>query len=265
MSVLGGWFPTFRNGESFTVSTSPSVSFDDFKKASVMTPTIPPFDPAPAPALETTWSNEKIVAYRTVEVVEDDGMWLGHYHPDGASVTTARHGNGETMTAECRDLWMSSHTSPSMNCPVSTGDGCGFYAYKTREQAAVEATATSLETVARVLLWGTVIEYTEGYRAQYLAVDEIYETPGPETVGEVPSFGPGSIVSTTAIVDYNKAIFAAIMNDPTGRLSWSAATCGSSQCEMGCVLGCVRSSPDHVAHFCAEHLTKALAKGRVPL
>ena len=91
------------------------------------------FDPArPIPDLETTWSNEKIVAYRTVKVVEDDGMWLGHYHPDDPSITTERHGNGEAMTASC---YVKCGVSPSMICPSTAGDGCGFYAYKTEEQA----------------------------------------------------------------------------------------------------------------------------------
>ena len=154
-------------------------------------------EPWSIPTLETTWSNEKIVAYRTVTAVEDDGMWLGHYHPDGPSLTTAGHGGGEMMTAQCPD---GCESAPSLSCKSSHGDGCGWYAYKTKERA---EQATRYDppifpplTVARVLLWGTVIEYTEGYRAQYLAIDEIYKVPAPESVRGSADFGPGSIIST---------------------------------------------------------------------
>ena len=229
-------------------------------------------DPAPRLPLETTWSNEKIVAYRTVTAVEDDGMWLSHYHPDGPSITTARHGSGETMTASCD---VKCGLSPSMTCPSTAGDGCGWYAYKTIE-AAYKA-RTTRKRVARVLLWGTVIEYTEGYRAQYLAVDKIYEIPVPEPVRGSADFGPGTIVSTKAIAAYNVAkysgVFTAkmlsdlqttitqVMNDPlVSSATADLATCGEP-C-FACHKACVRpSSLDHTDHYCTTGVQSAESMG----
>ena len=227
-----------------------------------------PYVGTPTP-LETTWSNEKIVAYRTVTAVEDDGMWLGHYHPDGPSLTTAGHGGGEMMTAQCPD---GCESAPSLSCKSSHGDGCGWYAYKTKERA---EQATRYDppifpplTVARVLLWGTVIEYTEGYRAQYLAIDEIYKVPAPESVRGSADFGPGSIISTK-IAAINATINATMFGTGVISKDLFAARQGktaamASVCDepcSGCIQDCARHDLKHSAHLCKTGLDGALRAG----
>ena len=155
------------------------------------------------------------------------------------------------MTARCFE---DCNPSPSMACRSERGDGCGWYAYKTQKQAqaAFIRDADLNMSVAKVLLWGTVIEYTEGYRAQYLAVDEIYETPGPEPVWGSADFGPGSIVST-------KGVAPSWASDPAmaqwfwqaAKMDITTAACGE-QCEWGCPAACVRDTIGHAVHLCGK-------------
>ncbi len=60
--------------------------------------------------------------------------------------------------AECR--YGKEHVSPAETC------SCGHYAFKTLEQVAESAYATT-QVIAEVWLYGKVIEYSEGFRAQF--------------------------------------------------------------------------------------------------
>jgi hypothetical protein len=56
---------------------------------------------------------------------------------------------------------------------------CGFYAYKTREQA--EAQADQCLVLARVALWGVVVIHEHGYRAARMRVEELFIPQGLDT------------------------------------------------------------------------------------
>jgi len=151
--------------------------------------------------LEETWTPDKIEAWRIINVhVEQgdpDGIWLGFPHPDGPTpdrVTPVRHPVGVEIHAECGAPqftlalpgWSEGSNTlcrdvPGEQCQSGIGYGCGFYAFKTRDQA-VELQRRvnvweSWGAIARVLLSGKVIEHELGYRAEILEVVEI-ETPG---------------------------------------------------------------------------------------
>jgi len=165
--------------------------------------------------LEETWSPEKIVAWRVIDVqVEEgdpDGLWLGFPHPDGPTepvVTPVHHPVGVELHAECRpvgplepsDIFSAPLCDdiPSENCDSQYGSGCGFYAYKTHNQAEAHAQATMRfcsvrYSVACVLLSGKVIEHEGGYRAEILEVVD-FETPTATT----ESFGATSIAFSQA-------------------------------------------------------------------
>ncbi len=157
--------------------------------------------------LEETWSPEKIVAWRVIDVqVEEgdpDGLWLGFPHPDGPTepvFTPVHHPVGVELHATCNagDFLGYSFNrqecaeSPGENCQSVVGYGCGFYAFKTRKQAATMAQgannmfALRSQSLACVLLSGKVIEHEGGYRAEILEVVD-FETPITiqETFGEI--------------------------------------------------------------------------------
>ncbi len=152
----------------------------------------------PATELEETWSPEKIETWRVIPVTVDrgdpDGLWLGFPHPDGPDepvVTPVHHPVGVELTAKCNqglvalaDMDRCSE-APGENCQSGYGSGCGYYAYKTREQALKRAAhsppvlfvPSSPEAVAKVLLSGKVIEHEGGYRAEKLEVVEVEAPP----------------------------------------------------------------------------------------
>lgn len=160
-------------------------------------PLIPPVGEAEkSEPLEETWSPEKIEAWRVipveVELGDSDGLWLGFPHPDGPDepvVTPKRHPVGEELHAECRhkDWGIISMSPPAFceeipgdNCKSLTGNGCGYYAFKTRELAVKYRISNYLGrsvAIAKVLLSGKVIEHEDGYRAEILEVVEIEAPP----------------------------------------------------------------------------------------
>ena len=113
-----------------------------------------------------------------------------------------------------------------------------------------------LRRVARVLLWGTVIEYERGYRAQYLSVDKIYETPGPDPSGEVTDLGPGSFMSVKGVLAAAQ-MMRVTLSDPM--FATTAAPCGES-CRF-CHKSCVRNTVDHVDHSCEAGIRSAKMQG----
>lgn len=75
---------------------------------------------------------------------------------------TTVHEPGQAVEAYCR-VWehtTSDHMAPKENCT------CGFYACKTRQQLA--QFGSMYEVGGEVWLWGKVIEYSEGFRAQFM-------------------------------------------------------------------------------------------------
>ena len=145
--------------------------------------------------LEETWSPEKIEAWRAIDVTvtrpDPDGLWLGFPHPDGPDapvVAPVFHAVGVELVAECKGRLYGRKCmcvdAPGENCQSGYGSGCGYYAFKTREQAVGHALrsrpiwpSTKYGTaVARVFLSGKVIEHERGYRAEILEVLEV-ETP----------------------------------------------------------------------------------------
>lgn len=61
-----------------------------------------------------------------------------------------------------------SHLAPALNC------SCGYYAYKTRDDAAKHSQGKLL---VRVELWGRIAEHERGYRAQHMKIVEIFLPP----------------------------------------------------------------------------------------
>jgi hypothetical protein len=56
---------------------------------------------------------------------------------------------------------------------------CGFYAYKTREQAEHEGDQSLV--LARVALWGVVVIHERGYRAARMRIEELFVPQGLDT------------------------------------------------------------------------------------
>lgn len=170
--------PRFSAGIPLGTGSVPIIGFHVFGALSDATDDEP---------LEETWSNEKIKAWRVISVTvkegDPDGLWLGFPHPDGPTesvVIPVRHPIGVELHAECRSkLFPNCHTIPGEQCASTYGSGCGFYAFKTREQATeyleTEPTFTTYleRAVAHVLLSGKVIEHEDGYRAEILEVVSI--------------------------------------------------------------------------------------------
>ncbi len=181
--------------------TAMSQAQQSFTAGQIMSGFIADADPEPEPLVET-WSNEKVEAWRIINVHvekgDPDGLWLGFPHPDGPTadvVTPVRHPVGVELHAECdyrtpygQPVFGSAPPCvdvPGERCQSRVGWGCGFYAFKTRGAAATQAIASAHSpwpggpsAVARVLLSGKVIEHEQGYRAKILEVVEV-EAPTP--------------------------------------------------------------------------------------
>ncbi len=171
--------------------------------------------------LEETWSNEKVEAWRVINVDvekgDPDGLWLGFPHPDGPTAdrfTPGRHPVGVELHAKCDPPvhpWFLTFAEfealtlcpdpPGERCKSGVGYGCGFYAFKTRDQAVYAANYTLFVgagvAVARVLLSGKVVEHEAGYRAEILKVVEVEKpmNPAPVLLGDAlwppnPFFAP---------------------------------------------------------------------------
>ncbi len=66
-----------------------------------------------------------------------------------------------------RDRYVT-HDAPQLGCT------CGFYCYKTCEDAQTHAQGSIL---AKVEIWGRLAEHTRGYRAQHMRIVELYVAP----------------------------------------------------------------------------------------
>ncbi len=184
---------------------------------------LPGLDPLPGPVeLEETWTPEKIEAWRVIPVRVDlgdpDGLWLGFPHPDGPTepvVTPLYHPVSKELKAVCRyvatpPMWPGympvsprCGEPPGENCNSQVGYGCGFYAYKTREQAE-DLLKMDLRggcsAIARVHLSGKVIEHEGGYRAEILEVLEVEAPPAP------PPFSPPRGDSLMALLQTSRMV-----------------------------------------------------------
>lgn len=199
-----------------TINLQMGVNFAKFATGGIipltrLTPTGTPYNftaelDVESEPLEETWSNEKVEAWRIVDVTveegDPDGLWLGFPHPDGPTkpvVSPVRHPVGVELHAECKPprnpvfltIWLNEGYTPcedvpGENCASAVGSGCGFYAYKT-QSAAVSRLAlmnspwtVGSYAIAKVLLSGKVIEHEGGYRAEILEVVEC-DDPEPQT------------------------------------------------------------------------------------
>ena len=193
--------PQFHTGGLVSLAADGGAAFRAFNQAiKSVTPLTKALAEDTKPVvLEETWSPEKIVAWRVIDVrVEDgdpDGLWLGFPHPDGPTepvVTPVRHPVGVELHAKCEEqgswfneLGSSCGEVPGKNCQSGVGYGCGFYAFKTKKQAeghkaamVIEGADATATAIACVHLSGKVIEHENGYRAEILEVLEV-ETPVP--------------------------------------------------------------------------------------
>ncbi len=192
---------TFHTGGLISLAADGEAAFRAFNQAiksitpltKALTETVDPV------VLEETWSPDKIVAWRVIPVQVDhgdpDGLWLGFPHPDGPTepvVMPRSHPVGEELKAECREpvpaMWPSYMLTgwdagcgepPGENCASAVGYGCGYYAYKTKEQAEIHMVAGEGQAIACVHLSGKVIEHEGGYRAEILEVLEVETPPAP--------------------------------------------------------------------------------------
>jgi hypothetical protein len=73
------------------------------------------------------------------------------------------HDLGEALCRATGD-----HDAPQLQC------SCGFYCYKTREDAQQHAQGSIL---AKVEVWGRLAEHTRGYRAQHMKILELFVSP----------------------------------------------------------------------------------------
>lgn len=144
--------------------------------------------------LPKTWTNEYVESWKVIalKVTEDDGMHLGFPHPDGPNNTAEplkqEHAIGPTHQAVCKPDEFSRNygthspiiceTSPGLHCEAVIGKGCGWYGYKGYQDALdhiidiyrYNPNTKTVYGVAKVKFSGTVIEYENGYRAQYMDV-----------------------------------------------------------------------------------------------
>ena len=183
--------PQFHTGGLVSLAADGGAAFRAFNQAiKSVTPLTKALAEDTKPVvLEETWSPEKIVAWRVIDVrVEDgdpDGLWLGFPHPDGPTepvVTPMFHPVGVELHAKCDMPVVSKEceeqpcgVSPGENCQSQVGWGCGYYAFKTRDQAEAFARLPrpfrpGPYALACVLLSGKVIEHEGGYRAEILEV-----------------------------------------------------------------------------------------------
>jgi hypothetical protein len=68
------------------------------------------------------------------------------------------------------------------NQPPTNFNRNGLYMYKTVQDAMVDH--SSIYVLAKVRFWGTCIEHSNGYRAQYAEIVEIYPTKQQEKVSQ---------------------------------------------------------------------------------
>ncbi len=134
--------------------------------------------------LEVFYSNEPITAYRVQ-------MILFNYRTNRWELDQARYKLGEKLEAQCEGARVSGMSetdisliprckeSPGDLCASMVGHGCGFYALKEvhvawdrlRKQEPKDLVLYQL-IVLPVQLSGNIIEHENGYRAQYMTINE---------------------------------------------------------------------------------------------
>jgi hypothetical protein len=99
--------------------------------------------------------------------------WLFHPEVDRLMSGTKEVWHpGRAMKAKCLCLNKPAHTSPQEDCT------CGIYAVKLREDL-----FDGFSIYGEVYLWGKVIEYTHGYRAEYAYPKSLkLAPPAPEPI-----------------------------------------------------------------------------------
>lgn len=158
-------------------------------------PTSPSTTTPPEP-LEETWSPEKIEAWRVISL--------------NSKSEPNKHPVGTELHAKCSDIPIHAgygsnpcEEPPGESCTSGFGDGCGYYACKTREQAVsylniglfFPTAGIATHAIARVLLSGKVIEHEEGYRAEILEVVSFETPPEKKPLPEKKPFvPPGSTI-----------------------------------------------------------------------
>lgn len=123
---------------------------------------------------------EPVIGYRTFNVRPSD-PWLhstgisfeSYWTPD---VNTARCMAHMMLLLSPEEMPDPEHVAPDPECR------CGFYALKSPEllmdHFGVESWTGSMDSIwAKVCFWGTVIEGSTGYRAQYAKVVEVLALP----------------------------------------------------------------------------------------
>lgn len=94
---------------------------------------------------------------------------------DSAVLSSAGIATFPVMAADMGTAFCASgatdHEAPFAAC------SCGYYCYKTREDAEAHCQGVIL---AQVKLWGRVVEHARGYRAEHMRIAELYVRPSHE-------------------------------------------------------------------------------------
>lgn len=102
---------------------------------------------------------------------------------------------GRALEARCSSNLDPDHLPPVMGC------NCGFYAYRSREVALEHPHyLNNYSCLAEVRLWGRVLEYDNGYRAQYAELVSVHAVPQQVRKGK---FSP---------YDYVRNYYAVVLN-----------------------------------------------------
>lgn len=125
----------------------------------------------PEPELELSFDTEPIIGWRvwTIRLYERRGGIIEH-HLHALNSGGGHWRPGQRMEAECRH---GIHDAPWPSCQ------CGLWAVRDRETAEQQQTwgatpsVSGWTCVGKVAMWGRVLEFERGYRAQYAYPQEL--------------------------------------------------------------------------------------------
>ena len=112
----------------------------------------------------------EIIAYRAWGIIQE-GEYKGYlgsmvvpylWLPNAINKSGGRPNPALANTKDYTTMWCS-----------ETLESDGFYAFKTIEKAGKEYSEGDAVVLGKVALWGNVIEFTEGYRAEYAKIISI--------------------------------------------------------------------------------------------
>lgn len=130
----------------------------------------------PQPELELAFDTEPIVGWRAWKLV-DYSRRDGTTEPRLTAIIAGEIWDPRRrFEARCTRSRSHSHESPWPDCQ------CGAWAVRTRTDAAQRALAAGGKTVCYgpVYLWGRVLEFEHGYRAQYAYPQKLYLQDAPD-------------------------------------------------------------------------------------